>query len=872
MDVIRGRSTSDVITDSFLRPDKWKGKAVETSSTWSNDPDPFAAAPTRHASPSRSSSPAQLRPTRAASLHSSSSLKLKLGPGIAGGTSAPPPIKKHRASLLVTASDTLFSFGTRRRASVSRKASISSPRPRQVEIDTAPIVDIRASPVEEPTDEAIEREELRNAAARSIGLGLPMAVNSIHPEDTVLKEEDDEYDVDSPEEQLSPLSPSKLGHDHLKYTSPPSAAPSIDSHPALSTAISRNLTNIKSAASSMASLGGDNTTQIITTKSIQHQQQPSMSPPVQHHCIPAYPCTLSSLAPFSQNASTLLRYYPGGSFFLSRSRQWKSRYLVLTSLKPISGPESEKEEDTQAHLHLFRSNGGDEKELERLKINEDSVVFVTDEGPEVSGKKYVFKAGGLDAGGAPVVKPKERTLVKDKAKGKGEKDVFANSTSNAVKVLWLLQCTDSAMMQRWIGFIKTGLLVQRAERAGLGSSILVAPSELNGDLDVLLSLRAQGLIPSPSTASPLQLSSMESSVNASTSSTVATSLSNSNDDTSPTKGRFGADVKMGRPRSSTNTAAVHALKGLFGSSGSVAHRPRSFSSGSRPTTPPAVTNSGLPASNELMEESNMDTSLGNRASALLNLSMNLGRRATSPAVPSAATTSPSLVSATGTVHTNPPLWTQPITPHDELKELEYADRDRMDLREKLNSQFNSSERPMSSGSLQLQPPPRTKRSTASSILGLTSTTASGVGIGMISPPRSPVLEQSLQEELKKVIFAPPPRPSLPEESESTPDGYEIRPSGEFSRPGEDNESLNGPFSGPSSALGHGESGVVGAGQSSISLGADFAASQVPRPPSVLSTISASSNNNAIGDTPSSIMQELAQSPVSAVPPSPISYP
>ena len=49
-----------------------------------------------------------------------------------------------------------------------------------------------------------------------------------------------------------------------------------------------------------------------------------------------------------------------------------------------------------AHLHVFKSDGANERELERVEIGADSVVFVTDE--EVGGRRGVVKVGGV--GGA----------------------------------------------------------------------------------------------------------------------------------------------------------------------------------------------------------------------------------------------------------------------------------------------------------------------------------------------------------------------------------------------------------------------------------------------------------------------------------------
>ena len=49
-----------------------------------------------------------------------------------------------------------------------------------------------------------------------------------------------------------------------------------------------------------------------------------------------------------------------------------------------------------AHLHVFKSDGGGERELERVEIGADSVVFVSED--EIGGRRGVVRVGGV--GGA----------------------------------------------------------------------------------------------------------------------------------------------------------------------------------------------------------------------------------------------------------------------------------------------------------------------------------------------------------------------------------------------------------------------------------------------------------------------------------------
>lgn len=143
--------------------------------------------------------------------------------------------------------------------------------------------------------------------------------------------------------------------------------------------------------------------------------------------LPKYPSSLSALQNYVQASSNLLKYYPAPSPFLilSRSRQWKSRYLILTT-----------HGGTDSHLHLFKANSPEDKELERLSLHQDSVVYVADE--EVgSGRQYILKVGGK------VI------------------DSTAMKKEDAPPAIWLLQMQDSDQMERWIHFIKSSMLGQR---------------------------------------------------------------------------------------------------------------------------------------------------------------------------------------------------------------------------------------------------------------------------------------------------------------------------------------------------------------------------------------------------------------------------
>jgi len=94
-----------------------------------------------------------------------------------------------------------------------------------------------------------------------------------------------------------------------------------------------------------------------------------------------------------------------------------------------------------SYLHLFKSPSPFEKEIERLEINEDSVIFVSED--EVGGKKSgsVVKVGGRDVGAM-------------------RKDYVFQEDGRA---LWFLcmEELDIGERHRWIAGIKNAVLGQR---------------------------------------------------------------------------------------------------------------------------------------------------------------------------------------------------------------------------------------------------------------------------------------------------------------------------------------------------------------------------------------------------------------------------
>ncbi|KAF9242550.1 hypothetical protein BU15DRAFT_60286 [Melanogaster broomeanus] len=175
--------------------------------------------------------------------------------------------------------------------------------------------------------------------------------------------------------------------------------------------------------------------------------------------IPTFPATLAALSTVTVMSSTLPKFTPPSSLLVfALSKQWKLRIIVLTS--HIASHKT--------HVHLFKGAAPDAREVERLEKR------------LVEGETWSNLAG-KDVG----------------AKRKGV--VGEESTPT----MWFLQITDAAESQRWITTIKNAVLSQRSLRAGLG--ILAQTNgghEPRGDMDVMLSMRLQGIIPTQPIKSP----------------------------------------------------------------------------------------------------------------------------------------------------------------------------------------------------------------------------------------------------------------------------------------------------------------------------------------------------------------------------------
>ncbi|KAG8871099.1 hypothetical protein FRB98_001053 [Tulasnella sp. 332] len=603
-----------------------------------------------------------------------------IGGGIGGGLSG----KKSRTSMFLTASDSFFSLGSRG-VSLLRKPghhSSKSPQARHTQSpigEETPVLDIRPMSMHggasSATDhEEAEREALREEAAKSVGLverdPSPDVQELISQrggsEDALRHKPSITSSISrvSSTEGTKWASATKPSHSH----SPPSTVSTTTSEPVMVTPISRS--------------------------------QPQLhlpTPPAAQH-IPAFPTTLASLAPYVQLSSIMTRHYAGSSFnFLGgKGKKWKSRLFVLTSYKPPPDPEHpEIETDTEAQVHLFRLsststtvNEEQHVEIERLKIDEDSVVFVVDNdnaGSEIIGRKWVVKLGGLHGGGASLstlsscnpwalggATPGGMAAIGVMGSPSMMHSVAAYAQN--LKVRWLVQCPDEETMRKWIAAVKAAVLVQRAERAGLGGSLNQGGSENvgpSGDLDVLMSLRVQGLHQHhPSTVIAESASHNPPAETTSPKLTVVVS------------GDGPPRSTGGRPRTAPGainspTSVGSALKGFFSTvaPGSPTHQ-RSLSA-SPPTTPLSTPSLSLNTSriSSLItgsvggEESSTENS--NRASALLNLQ----RTSSYTTNTSSSNNTPITPNSTTALHgkhaSHSQALVKAITPHEERWELEH---------------------------------------------------------------------------------------------------------------------------------------------------------------------------------------------------------
>lgn len=355
--------------------------------------------------------------------------------------------RKPRGTLLGAASDALsFKFG--RKKQFIRQPSTQIILPDVIEI-SAPRRD----------EEVEERHRLRDMAAQSIGLPVAMHPDTHSLDDSVEEEEEEE---EIRENGVSANHEPESQHaTNMRWGSMPNF---VTKSPHESSVLIATPSSALPNRLRSGSLLGHSRSNSATAAPVPH-----------------FPTTATALVQLRQAAISLQKYYPPSSLriFALSSMNWKNRYMVLSSSTTLvnrgSSPQA-------SYLHLFKSSNGEEKEIERLEINEDSVVFVAE--AEVGGRKHVVKVGGVDVG----------ALKKEL------------NCEEGGRTMWFLHISDPAEAQKWISTIKTTILGQRTMRAGLGlPANTLGGIEPRGDMDVMLSMHAQGFIASPPLSSPRQL-------------------------------------------------------------------------------------------------------------------------------------------------------------------------------------------------------------------------------------------------------------------------------------------------------------------------------------------------------------------------------
>lgn len=261
-------------------------------------------------------------------------------------------------------------------------------------------------------EEVEERHRLRDMAAQSIGLPVTMHPDTHSLDDSVEEEEEEEEENALPG---STEAESSYGG-NMRWGSMPNFGPKSIHNSSLSIVIPTPVLPNRLRSGSLLAHSRSNSATAIP--------------------VPPFPTNVKALTQLQQAAVELHKYHPPSSLriFALSSTNWKSRYMLLSTSTTLvtrgSSPQA-------SYLHLFKSSGEDQKELERLEINEDSVVFVAE--ADVGGQKHVVKVGGVDVG----------ALKKDL------------NCEEGGRTMWFLHIPNPAEAQKWITTIKTLILGQR---------------------------------------------------------------------------------------------------------------------------------------------------------------------------------------------------------------------------------------------------------------------------------------------------------------------------------------------------------------------------------------------------------------------------
>ncbi|TEB39749.1 hypothetical protein FA13DRAFT_1760634 [Coprinellus micaceus] len=298
------------------------------------------------------------------------------------------------------------------------RSSLFAVRQAPVAVVLPDVIEISAPP---PDQEVEERERLREMAAQAIGIS-PLIVRGgdTHSQEESTEDEDDDA-------LRTPADTAELSR--FGDTRNSESTPDVRNKSWLETSsINTTTTPMRFRSGSVASHSRQNS--IVVTPA------------------PSFPTNVLSLNPFLACSAYFPKYTQPSSLrrLALSSKNWKTRYIVLSA---PSNPISRNPASNVSYIHVFKSSGPDDKELERLQIHTDSAVFVADE--DVGGRGNVVRIKGFEI--------------------------------------------------KWISAIKSAILGQRTLAAGLVIPTTPTGAEPRGDLDVIMKIRTQGLA-SATPASP----------------------------------------------------------------------------------------------------------------------------------------------------------------------------------------------------------------------------------------------------------------------------------------------------------------------------------------------------------------------------------
>ena len=241
-----------------------------------------------------------------------------------------------------------------------------------------------------------ERDRLREAAAESIGISPLIREDG---SSRITNSEDDFFDDDETQDDH----PVSSIHDSVENSSGMRAEAEL---PSLLHRLQRSGRSAATRHNRSSSLSGIGTPTVDSSPLVNGMSLTPKSslPPSLIQTTPPFPTTFAILQEPSSRVLPALKLYPS-STILSRgfTRLWRSRTLVVTTLpSPRSAGllrsfSLSQDAPNLCFLHIFKSAGNDERELERMEVLDASACSLLEE--EFAGKRFVVKLSGCNVGG-----------------------------------------------------------------------------------------------------------------------------------------------------------------------------------------------------------------------------------------------------------------------------------------------------------------------------------------------------------------------------------------------------------------------------------------------------------------------------------------